>query len=189
VLVGGLTNLHSDTVVSLAFSPDSRMLLSGGADRMARVVDILRGYPMRVLEGHTGHVLAVGWKADNATVATAGADLVVKFWDAVTGEKRKQVSGFEREVTGLAFLSGDQWIASGSLGELRIVNESGERVRVVGGLADGAQSLAVSLDSRWIAAGGDDGVLRVWDRESEKPKIVFEGQPPALSASIRKVSE
>ena len=184
-LVGALTNLHSDTVASLAFSPDSTVLSSGGADRMARLVDVVRGQPTRVLEGHTGHVLATAWKDDDTTLATAGADLVVKFWDSVTGEKRKQGTGFEREVTGLAFLSGDQWIACGSPRELRIINENGDRVRGLMGLTDSMHALAVTADGHWIAAGGEDGVLRIWDREIEAPKLVFETKLPELSTAVR----
>jgi len=180
VLLGGFTNLHSDTVLSLAFSPDSRTLASGGADRFARLVDPRSGRSLRALEGHTGHVLAVAWKEDESTIATGGADQTVKFWDSVTGEKRKQAGGLEREVTGVVFLKGDLWVTTGNFKELRVINENGERVRGFTGLTDLAYALAVSADGRWVAAGGEEGVLRIWDREVEAPKYSFEAPSPAI---------
>jgi WD40 repeat protein len=170
----GMTNLHSDAVFSLSFSPDSRWLASAGADRFARVVDPLSGQQVRALEGHTGHVLAVAWKDDSSTLASASADLTVKFWDAVNGEKRKQAGGVDREVTALAFLGGDHWVATGSPKELRVVNENGEKVRVLNGLGEVAYAVAVSADGHWVAAGGEDGVVRVWDRDVEAPRIAFQ---------------
>ncbi|MBM3900753.1 MAG: hypothetical protein FJ379_01460 [Verrucomicrobia bacterium] len=170
----GVTNLHSDAVFSVSFSPDSRWLASAGADRFARVVDPLSGQQVRALEGHTGHVLSVAWKDDSSTLASASADLTVKFWDAVNGEKRKQAGGVDREVTALAFLGGDQWVATGSPKELRVVNENGEKVRSLNGLGEVAYAVAVSSDGRWVAAGGEDGVVRVWDRDVEAPRVAFE---------------
>lgn len=181
--MGTITNLHSDTVLAVSFSPDSQLLASGGADRFARVVDPQSGRALRALEGHTGHVLAVGWKNDSTTLASAGADLTVKFWDTSTGEKRKQAGGFEREVTGVVFLKDDQWLATGHPRELRVVNENGDRVRVLTGLGDLAYSLAISADGRWIVAAGEDGVVRIWDRNTEAPRWQFPPLPPTVAAA------
>lgn len=179
--LAGMTNLHSDTVLALAFSPEGRTLASSGADRFARVVDPLGLRQVWALEGHSGHVLSVAWKDDGATLATGSADLTVKFWDTVSGEKRKQAGGFEREVTGVVFLGGDQWVAAGSARELRVVNENGDRVRALSGPTDVIHALAISADGRWLAAGGEDGVLRVWAREGDAPRVTFAVPSPSVA--------
>lgn len=175
--VFGLPHLHSDAVLSAAFSPDGRWLATGGADRFARLVEVASGLPVRALEGHTGHVLGVGWRTDGQVLATAGADLQVKFWDPQTGERRKQASGFGREVTGVIHVPGtDQWVASSGDAGLRVINENGERVRGLNGSDDFTQSLAVTPDGQWLVAGGQDGVLRVWSPAQEQPKMVFDSR-------------
>jgi len=179
--LAGMTNLHSDTVLALAFSPDSRALASSGADRFARLVDPLGLRQVRALEGHSGHVLSVAWKDDGTTLATGSADLTVKFWDTVSGEKRKQAGGFEREVTGVVFLGGDHWVASGSARELRVVNENGDRVRALSGPTDVIHALAVSADGRWLSAGGEEGVLRIWGREGDAPRLTFPAPNPSVA--------
>ncbi len=179
--LAGMTNLHSDAVLSLAFSPDSRTLASTGADRFVRLVDPLGLRQIRALEGHSGHVLAAGWKDDGSTLATGSADLTVKFWDTVTGEKKKQAGGFEREVTGVVFLGGDQWVTTGSARELRVVNENGDRVRALTGPTDVVYALAISDDGRWMASGGEDGALRLWGREGDAPRVTF--APPSMAVA------
>ena len=61
--------LHSDAVLSLAFSRDGARLASGAADRFVKVLDLTGQRPRPlVLEGHTHHVLGVSFKADGRTL-------------------------------------------------------------------------------------------------------------------------
>jgi WD40 repeat protein len=170
-----LNGLHSDTVTSLAFSPDGALLASGGADRFARIADIATGHQLRFFEGHTGHVLGVAWSFDGRVLATAGADGVVKFWDAATAEKRKQSPAVTREVTAVAALGrSGQWVAASGEGELRVLNENGDKVRSLAGTGDFTYAISATQDGKRIAAGGQDGVLRVWEGEESKPRFSFE---------------
>jgi WD40 repeat protein len=42
---------HSDTVVDLAFSPDSKILASGGSDNIVKLWDLSSGKELRSLNG------------------------------------------------------------------------------------------------------------------------------------------
>lgn len=181
-LVFAVPALHSDSILSLTYSPDGASLLSGGADRFGRVLDAASARQVRALEGHTGHVLGVAWSPEGSTLATAGADMVVKFWDASTGEKRKQATGLGHEATAVGFLGvpGRVVIASGD-GELRVVDDSGGRVSAFEGSSDFVYGLGISGDSEWVVAGGQDRTLRFWKKGSKDPVFQCDGSRAALS--------
>lgn len=166
-LMQDLKSLHSDAVLALAFSPDGRYLASGGADRFAKITEVASGKLIRVLEGHSHHVLSLDWKADGHTVVTAGADNLLKFWDAFSGEKKKGPEAFNKEITAVAYIQAtDQVLASSGDAILRILKESGEKVRSFEGAPAYLQTAVTTRDASLILAGGQDGVLRMWDAET-----------------------
>ena len=163
-LVRDLPNVHTDAVFGVEFSPDDKYLASGAADKMARVVDLATGNVVRSFEGHTHHVLAVSWSLDGRTLATAGADNIVKLWDFTNGERKKNIEGYDKEVTAVRFAgaSGNLVTSSGD-NRVRLVALDGREIRAFPDVADFMQSAAVSADGKVIVAGGQDGVLRVWN--------------------------
>ncbi|EKM58800.1 uncharacterized protein PHACADRAFT_112896 [Phanerochaete carnosa HHB-10118-sp] len=77
---------HAQPVRRLAFSPDSRSLVSGSEDGTAIVWDIRHGRALLRLEGHRGTVGKVVYAPHGALIATASSfDKSVKIWDASAG--------------------------------------------------------------------------------------------------------
>ncbi len=72
---------HTGRVLSVAFSPDSRFLVTTGEDRTARVWDPEdpRGAPV-VLRGHEGPVWLVGFSQDSRLLATRSEDETIRLW-------------------------------------------------------------------------------------------------------------
>lgn len=163
-LVRDFPKIHSDAVFSLEFSPDGKTLVSGAADKMARLIDLSTGKVVRSFEGHTHHVLGVSWSADGRTLATAGADGMVKVWDATTGDRKKNIEGYDKEVTAVRFVGASaNVLTSSGDNKVRLVGLDGKEVRAFPEVADFMQSAAVSADGKIVAAGGQDSVLRVWN--------------------------
>ena len=77
-----LTGGHSRTVISLAFTPDGRMLASGSQDNTIRLWDVDTrenvGLPFR---GHEGWVSALAISPDGRWVASGSWDRTVRLWD------------------------------------------------------------------------------------------------------------
>ena len=164
---------HHDTITAFAFSPDGTQFASGGTDQMVRVFDIASLEEVKVFEGHTSHVLDVAWNPDNLTLASSGADLEAKIWDFEETRQKSKVEGFGKEVSAVAFLG-----ASGSL-----VTASGDKtLKVANQPLPGAgvtflHTAEVSGDGKTIIAGGQDGVLRVWDSAAKKLTHSFAPKP------------
>jgi len=156
--------IHSDTVLSLSFSPDGTLLVSGGADKTARIINIETLKSVRSLEGHTHHVLSVGWSPDSRTIVTGGADNSIKIWDVATGTRKKNVDGAEKEVTSVQFLSGgSQFIAASGDGKIRVIGINGTVSKTLSENGSFVNAIASPLNGLSLIAGGDDGALRLWN--------------------------
>ncbi|MEZ6061406.1 MAG: c-type cytochrome domain-containing protein [Planctomycetaceae bacterium] len=164
-LVREIPDAHSDTVYGLEFSPDGKRLATASADKFVKVFDVATGEHVRSYEGHTHHVMDVSWKGDGATLASAGADNAIKVWNAETGEQARTITTYSKQVTSLEFVGmQDEFISSS--GDRRIFRHragDGAGVREFSGCPDYVYCTAVTFDGSIVAAGCEDGILRVWN--------------------------
>ena len=72
---------HTGFVQGVSFSPDGRFLLSGSADKTARLWDLTTGETLRVFKGHRSDVQTVTFSPDGNLIATASNDTVARVWD------------------------------------------------------------------------------------------------------------
>ena len=70
----GLLKGHSEVVKGLAFSPDSKKLISGSAQGDAIIWDIEQRTLLHRLEGHRGEILAVDFTPDGQRAVTGSYD-------------------------------------------------------------------------------------------------------------------
>jgi WD40 repeat protein len=164
-LVRAIENAHDDTVHSVRFSPDGKVLASCGADKYVRTFDLSNGKLLRRFEGHTHHVLGVSWQGGGQVLASAGADGAVKIWNAKDGDQIRTIVGFNKQVTSLRFIGDTPGIATASGAKIvRIVRSTnGGTIRNFGGVTEFMHCVDVTPDGAVIVAGGHDSVLRIWN--------------------------
>jgi WD40 repeat protein len=156
---------HSDTVFGVSFAPDGKKLATCGADKFVKVFEIPSGKLLKSFEGHTHHVMDVGWKSDGKLLASAGADNTVKVWDYEKGEQARTIAAHGKQVTRLLFIgTTSQFATCSGDASVRFWNvDNGGNARNFGGNNDYLYAIGVSPDGAIVAAGGEEGVVRLYN--------------------------
>lgn len=76
---------HRGKINSVAFSPDSRMLVSGGIDMTVRVWSVENGKEISpIMEGHNRPILKVGFSDDMTYIASVSSDRTKRIWPFIS---------------------------------------------------------------------------------------------------------
>ena len=150
---------HTDVIASLAFSADSRWLVSGSHDKTAIIWNIKQQQQHLALRGHTYYIYAVAFTPDNQRVVTGSFDHSLKLWQRDKGELIATLNGHNDKVIAVA-ITPDNRIVSGSL-DHSIRLWDGDNGKSLGTLVadQGTQigSLSVSGDGQFVLAGVVEG--------------------------------
>jgi WD40 repeat protein len=154
---------------SFAFSPDGKLLASGGysAHPTAQIWDARTGKRRHVLK-HTGYVLAERFSPDGGSLVTSSQDGAAYVWDVATGQRQLLLvggPGAAGAVNASAFSPEGTEIATASDNRLGTIYYSRDG-RLFASLA-GHQNAVTSIDfdssGRTVVTGSSDGTARLWD--------------------------
>ena len=106
---------HTDEVLTVKWSPDSKYLASSGFDHVVHVWDAALGQTATMYKGHTDIVRDIVWSPNQQYLASAGYDKTVQVWEALTGIMVVTFSGHAAEIQTLAWSPDSRLIASTDL--------------------------------------------------------------------------
>jgi hypothetical protein len=106
--------IDRDSVISLAFSPDSELLLAGEKVDALILWNARTGRQQARFDGHIGPVNCVVFSPDGKWALSGGADHTARLWDVTTGKELARLLGHDGEVTCVAFAGQDRRALTGS---------------------------------------------------------------------------
>ena len=111
--------------------------------------------------------------------------MVVKIWDFRTGDQKRTISGFSKEVTSISYV-GDSTNVVSSCGDKNVHikrADNGGNVRALSGATDFVYSVAVSADGKTVIAGGQDSTVRFWKADDGQSVATFEAPQPEVAVA------
>ena len=105
---------HTWAVLTVAFSPDGKILASGSDDNTIKLWDANNGQLIHTLLGHSWSVVALTFSTNGETLISGSCDRTIKLWRVSTAEEIATFSGHVDSVSAVAVSPVAQLIASGS---------------------------------------------------------------------------
>jgi WD40 repeat protein len=183
---------HGYGVLAVSFSPDGKLLASGGSDRTVRLWDTLTGECVRTVEAHSDSVRALSFSPDGKLVASSSgdSDYSTKVWDVATGShvqsfprlpglqpQREFFRGMGHYISSVSFSPDGRLVATGgSDGVVRLWElATGMRWRYFDGHSKTVDAVSFSPDGTQLASASWDETIMLWDVETRKSAGVFGG--------------
>ena len=175
---------HSESVLSVAISPDGETVASGSGDHTIKIWQLRTGNLIRTLYGHSSWVSAIAISPDGQTLVSGSGDNTIKIWQLRTGQLLRTLVGHSKWVNSIAISPDGQTLASGSgdntikIWQLR----TGRLLHTLTKHSYGVNSIAISPDNETMVSGngtiwpfGDDYTIKIWQLNTGLPKRTITG--------------
>jgi len=159
---------HSDSVCSVAFSPDGSRIVSGSGDTTIRIWDARSGKEVQKLEGHSSWVCSVAFSPDGSRIVSGSRDATIRIWDTRWGKEVQKLEGMGYVLDSLRFEdSGDSglWLrtSAGNIkledngprrhGSCGIVGNTSHMIKPSRQMTSNAQTPSSGIGPRWGISG------------------------------------
>lgn len=171
-------------VLSITFSPDSKFLISGGEDGIAKIWD-LSGQLVRPLKEKQGNyfISSLSFSSDGKYIAITGSNQTPKIW-SWDGEKIAQkiatLEGHKDLVYQVSFHPKQELIATGAwdgtIGLWKLSDNKVNKIKIWSGDQGKIRSLSFSSDGKYLATADDNSELKVWDLSGQEKLKLFSDQ-------------
>jgi WD40 repeat protein len=169
----GFTN----SVWSVAFSPDGKTLASASGDNTIKLWNLQNQKNIKTLTGHSRLVRSIAWSRDRKTLASASNDKTIKLWNLQTGKPIATLTGHSNEVSSVAFSPDGKTLASASGDKtIKLWNlQTQKELATLSGHSSFVNSVAFSPDGKTLAAASGDKTIKLWNLQTQKELATLSG--------------
>ncbi len=187
---------HAGSIMSVAFSANGRLIVSGSLDRTIKIWDAASERLIRSWVAHAGIVTSVVFSADSLRVLSGGSDKTAKLWDAATGqlirtfENPGEVSSVALSPDGTRALAAI-WKSSPTAANAPVTSSatlklgdtaSGRLIRNLDGHSETVLAVAFSPDGTRMLSGSGDKTVKLWDAATGRLIRTFVGHSSEVTA-------
>ena len=193
----------SDDILSLRFSPDSKLLAVSLLDNTVKVffTDSLKLYLN--LYGHKLPVLNMDISYDSKLIVTCSADKTVRLWGLDFGDCHKSLLAHEDSIMAVAFVptnregNGHNFFSASKDRVIKYWDgDKFEHIQKLSGHHGEIWALTISRSGEFIVSASHDKSLRIWEQtdeplflEEEREKEMEEMYDNNLTASLEEENE
>jgi WD40 repeat protein len=173
---------HSDSVLSAAYSSDSRYLASGSGDNTIKIWEVAKGKELRTLTGHSSGVYSVVYSPDGRYLASGSGDNTIKIWEVATGKELRTLTGHSSRSLSVVYSPDSRYLASGSIDNTIKIWEvaTGKELRTLTGHFSGVYSVVYSPDGRYLASASADNTIKIWEVATGKELRTLTGHSDSV---------
>ncbi|CAE6490242.1 unnamed protein product [Rhizoctonia solani] len=159
---------HTDTIWSVACSPDGKYVASGSADQTIRFWNPKTGQQvLQTLTNQTGDINSIDFSPDGKLLASGSSDRTICIWNIPQGTLGlPPFQAHSDKVLGVRFSPNGNYLASSSLDRSIRVWDPRDG-KPIGGPFEGHMgpiySTTFSPDSTRMISGSPDGTIQLWD--------------------------
>ncbi|MBD2092535.1 serine/threonine protein kinase [Microcoleus sp. FACHB-1515] len=156
-------------VVSIALSPDGKMLVSSSASRKAHdnAVNVWNLQTREMIHQfqQTAWMNAIAIRPDGRVLVGGGTNGTLNFWSLQTGELMGSIHAHAGQVSSLAICSaGDTLVTSGTDGMINLWNlTTGRLIRNLNAQSKRIPAIAISPDRQFLASSNYGATISLWE--------------------------
>ena len=181
---------HTDSVLAVAFSPNGKLLISGGSDKTVRLWNAATGKLRRTREEHTAPVNTVAFSVDGKRFWSASSENdTIRSWHSRDGGRWSSQIASQKYVRFIAIACSYKGApvararALDGMSDCIIEFRGGDHWRVVSGHTDSVNVLTLYADGRTLATGSADKTIELWNKaDTDKPLHTLIGHIGGITA-------